>query len=851
MKRFATSLLMMLLLAVWMTQAWAYGMPKREFRSAWIATVWCLDWPSQGAGATKQMQQMDRLLDSLQVNNFNAVNFQVRSMCDAMYRSSLEPWSSYLTGTRGQDPGFDPLQYVVEGCHKRGMECHAWVNPYRWSTGTDWNTPQDKELKEDGWLLTHGTYTILDPGQQRTIDRIVAVCKEIITNYDVDGILYDDYFYPEGTPTDATAQDYGEWQASGTSLSFGDWRRDNVNRMVRAVYDMIQETRPDVRYGISPAGVAATSSAVADKYGVEPCPAGSDWQYNGIFSDPLAWLSSQSIDYISPQVYWKIGATADYGKITPWWGKVAAQFGRQVYISSSISSITNGSTEVQYKEYADEVELNRTSSQDGNPGAIFYSCKYLYALNSNSLGHYLKNTVFTRPALPPVMPWKEGYNPGAVQGLERLGNSIRWEGYENVRYSVYAFPMTMNVNTFNGQIDYLLGMTYEPAYDIPAQYQQGYQFAVCVLDRVGNEWDPAFLSVELDQLDDPELIAPAADATVDAPFRFTWHEVEGATSYIVELASSPEFSNVLEQVTVTDTTASILSFHKIAHGQVQYWRVQSCADSCYSGVSEVRAFTPMMLTIITPADGSEDLEVPITVEWYTCGSSEAATVQVASDDTFSQPVFTGSSTTGTLEIPEELLEPGNTYFARVILTVDGETMTSDVSRFSVAHAAAHFAVPVDGGELLEGQHIALKPQQWATSYVVEVSNSATTWGRTRFIETLKNGQCETTLPAEEIKVNGKLLEDGATYYARCKTSYLDFDGNTHTTGYGPTISFVYRKASGQSGDVNGDGEVNIADVNALIDMILSGNTLPGGDVNGDSEVNIADVNAVIDYILSM
>ncbi len=147
MKRFGTSLLVMLLLAAWIMQAWAYGIPKREFRSAWIATVWCLDWPSQGAGATKQKEQMDRLLDSLQVNNFNAVNFQVRSMCDAMYQSSLEPWSSFLTGHRGQDPGFDPLQYVVEGCHKRGMECHAWVNPYRWSTGTDWNTPQDQELK--------------------------------------------------------------------------------------------------------------------------------------------------------------------------------------------------------------------------------------------------------------------------------------------------------------------------------------------------------------------------------------------------------------------------------------------------------------------------------------------------------------------------------------------------------------------------------------------------------------------------------------------------------------------------------------------------------------------------------
>ena len=841
---------MVVLAAVWMMQSWAYGTPKREFRSAWIATVWCLDWPSQGAGATKQMEQMDRLLDSLQVNNFNAVNFQVRSMCDAMYQSSMEPWSSYLTGHRGQDPGFDPLQYVVEGCHKRGMECHAWVNPYRWSTGTDWNTPQDQELKEDGWLLTYGSTIILDPGQQRTIDRIVAVCKEIITNYDVDGILYDDYFYPQNIPTDASAEDYGEWQASGTTLSFGDWRRDNVNRMVRAVYDMIQETRPEVRYGISPAGVAATSSAVASQYGVDPCPAGSDWQYNGIFSDPLAWLSDQSIDYISPQVYWPIGATADYGKITPWWGKVAAKFERQVYISSSISSLTNASTDVQYKEYANEVELNRTSSMDGNPGAIFYSCKYLYALNSYSLAHYLKNTVFTHPALPPSMPWKEGYNPGAVQGLARTGNTISWEGYDDVRYTVYAFPMTMNTSTFTGQIDYLLGMTYEPSYEIPEQFRQGYQFAVCVLDRVGNEWEPAFLSVELDQLDNPVPISPSDGAIVDAPFNFSWHPVLGATSFLVELANSPDFSYVVESVRVTSTEASSQLFNKLSHGTTQYWRVQSCADSCYSGVSEVRAFTPMLLTITSPADGSEDLDVPVTVEWYTCGSDEQATLQVSSDDAFTQMMFTGTSATGSLVVPEESLEPGNTYFARVILAVDGVTMTSGVVRFSVAHAAAHFAIPIDGGELYKDQHVTLKPQAWATSYVIEVSPSETTWARNRFIETLKNGQYATTLPAGEMKVNGKLMEDGVTYYARSRTSYLDFDGNSHNTAYGPIISFVYRDRPYPSGDVNGDGEINIADINAVIDMILSGTASDRGDVNGDGETNIADVNALIDFVLS-
>ena len=848
MKRIITALALVI---VMVTQVWGYGMPKREFRSAWIATVWCLDWPSQGAGATKQKQEMDRLLDSLHVNNFNAVNFQVRSMCDAMYQSSIEPWSSYLTGTRGADPGFDPLQYVVEGCHKRGMECHAWVNPYRWSTGTNWNTPYDQELKNDGWLLTYGSTIILDPGQQRTIDRIVAVCKEIITNYDVDGILYDDYFYPSGIPTDSSAEDYGEWQASGTTLSFGDWRRDNVNRMVQAVYDMIQETRPEVRYGISPAGVAASSSAVAGSHGVEPCPTGSDWQYNSIFSDPLAWLEARSIDYISPQVYWPFGhSTNDYGLITEWWGKIAAHFERQVYISSSISGLTNSSTDVQYKEYANEVEFNRTSSVDGCPGAIFYSCKYLYALNHNSLGHYLKNTVYTHPALPPVMPWKEAINPGQVQNLERTGNTIQWEGYDDVRYTVYAFPMTMNTATFTGQIDYLLGMTYDTSYEIPSQYQQGYQYAVCVLDRVGYEWEPAFLSVELDQLDNPILISPEERDTIDAPFDFTWHKVEGATSYLVEIAGSPEFSNVLERVSVTDTTVTALLFNKLTHGEAQYWRVQSCADSCYSGVSEVRAFIPMLLTILSPADGSEDLEVPITVTWYTCNRKEDATLYISSDDLFYNVIYTGTSDTGELQIPDEVLEPGNTYFMRVVLPAGDDIMVSNVARFSVAHAAARFAVPVDGGVLLKGQHITLRPQQWATSYVIEVSSKESTWGRTRFIETLKDGQYQTTLPAEEIKVDNKLMQDGTTYYARCKTTYVDFDGNSHTTAYGPIISFVYREKDTVTGDVNGDGEVNIADVNAIIDMILNDTNDNAGDVNGDGEINIGDVNAVIGIILN-
>ena len=195
--------------------------------------------------------------------------------------------------------------------------------------------------------------------------------------------------------------------------------------------------------------------------------------------------------------------------------------------------------------------------------------------------------------------------------------------------------------------------------------------------------------------------------------------------------------------------------------------------------------------------------------------------------------------------------PWTPYLGMSSSRLMSETMISNVVRFSVAHAAAHFMQPVDGGTLYAGQHIALMPQQWATSYVIEVSSKEGTWGRTRFIETLKDGAYETSQPAEKIKVDGKLLEDGKTYYARCKTSYLDFDGNSHTTAYGPVICFVYRATTPpSSGDVNGDNEINIADVNAVITMILGGNPLPAGDVNGDGEVNIADVNAVINIILS-
>ena len=173
--------------------------PKRAMRSAWVATVWGIDWPlstSNGTASSIQTQknQMTRMLDSLAVNNFNAVNFQVRGMSDAMYKSSYEPWASWLTGTRGKDPGWDPFEFFVEECHKRGLECHAWVNPYRFNTSTSGGSAGDGTgYVENGWVIQGGSGGILNPGRADVQDHIVKICKEIITKYDIEGMLFDDY----------------------------------------------------------------------------------------------------------------------------------------------------------------------------------------------------------------------------------------------------------------------------------------------------------------------------------------------------------------------------------------------------------------------------------------------------------------------------------------------------------------------------------------------------------------------------------------------------------------------------------------------------------------------------------
>lgn len=474
---------------------------KREVRSVWMATVWALDWPSSTSSTTAQKNEMVKYLDVLQKNNFNAVYFQVRTMSDAFYKSSYEPWSSYLTGTRGKDPGWDPLAFVVEECHKRGMECHAWVNPYRFSTGSNWSTAQDQALKSAGMLLAYTksdgkTTTILNPGLESVRKRIVDVCKEIISNYDVDGLVFDDYFYPEGIPVTSSAGDYDLWQKSGASMTFGDWRRNNVNQMVADVYNMVQQQKPYVRFGISPAGAACTSAAVAAKHGIDRCPVASDWQYDGIFSDPVAWLEAGTVDYISPQLYWKTNhKTNPFGPMTKWWSYVAKHFGRHHYASHSISFLNSSNTTSDWEEIGKQVQFSRDYTENEAPGAVFYSAAYVTGKKQSGFGEWLQVNKFQNKALTPAIDWKKSdLEKVQVSALSKRATVLSWAGVNNVRYSVYAVPESVNVETLDSNIpaEYLLGVSYKTTYTMPDDKKSGYNYAVCVLDRYGNEYEPVY-----------------------------------------------------------------------------------------------------------------------------------------------------------------------------------------------------------------------------------------------------------------------------------------------------------------------------------------------------------------------
>lgn len=473
--------------------------PKREMRGVWLATVWGIDWPSvtgtSEAVSRKQKAEMTAILDRCAAMNLTSVFFQVRGMGDVMYESSSEPWSSFVSGSRGVSPGWDPLKFVVEECHRRGLECYAWVNPFRWSSGTDYNSAPDREWKKKGWLLSYGKYTVFNPGIEEVRDHIVGICREIVTDYAVDGLVFDDYFYPNRIPEDSSAQDYKLWQQQCPWMSFGDWRRANVHKTIADVHCMIADECPDVRFGISPAGVAGKAHTSAVKWGMESCGVkADDWQYKEIYSDPLGWLYQNTVDFISPQIYWPTThATAPYESIARWWSEAASLYGCHFYSSMTLAPLEKSDTREQRRELLKQVAANRSLSLTGEFGSVLYSAKFLPKLASE-----LKGSHFAVKALSPAINYGLAERPEAPEKVAVKSGVLSWKEPSKksgrTRYAVYAFPKHLSEDDVMDELGdgissaYIVGVSYGTSAVVPA----GMAYAVTTLTGNSIESEPAY-----------------------------------------------------------------------------------------------------------------------------------------------------------------------------------------------------------------------------------------------------------------------------------------------------------------------------------------------------------------------
>ena len=345
-----------------------------EFRGVWIASVYNIDWPKTLDNTEAQKQEFIEILDKLQSLNINAIFVQVRPTSDALYKSYLNPWSKYLTGEQGKYPGYDPLQFMIEETHKRDMEFHAWLNPYRITTqGTDLNelAPNNPARIKPEWVLEFNNALFYDPENIEVIEYVAVTVYEIIKKYDVDGIHFDDYFYPYDYPLP-------EGEVANN-------RREAVNNLIRTIYKVIKSTKPSVQFGVSPYGVWKNKSS--DLIGSE---SNSLESYYDLYMDTLTWIDENTIDYIAPQIYWSTDNNdSNYEVMVSWWNDVVKDSGVRLYIGQNINDLDIAS------EIYKQIEINR--EYENVSGNILFSASDIMNDNDNV-----------------VMQLKEAYNCKAI-----------------------------------------------------------------------------------------------------------------------------------------------------------------------------------------------------------------------------------------------------------------------------------------------------------------------------------------------------------------------------------------------------------------------------------------------------
>jgi uncharacterized lipoprotein YddW (UPF0748 family) len=396
-----------------------FSQPKPEFRGVWIASVDNIDWPLKGmTNPDSQRVEFIRQLDMHKSNGMNAVIVQVRPAADAFYPSQLEPWSQWLTGVQGQPPSpyYDPLEFMIKETHKRGMEFHAWCNPYRadFKIGASSIAPNHVTKIHPEWFLDYGDKKYFDPASKEVQKFVVQVVTDIIHRYDVDAIHMDDYFYPYRI-TGKEFPDDDSYKRSKSKLNKDDWRRSNVDSIMKMLSIAIKKEKPWVQFGISPFSVWRNK---------DKDPRGSDSKagqtnYDDLYADILLWLKEKWVDYVAPQLYLEIGHDKiDYAKMLEWWSKNS--YGRNLYIGLGIYRSGSNAAWRNPNELPNQIKLLR--QYPNVQGSIYFSSKSFNS-NPNGWSDSLRNNYYKLQAATPQMDWLPR-NPNQKNATSFLPNDL-------------------------------------------------------------------------------------------------------------------------------------------------------------------------------------------------------------------------------------------------------------------------------------------------------------------------------------------------------------------------------------------------------------------------------------------
>jgi uncharacterized lipoprotein YddW (UPF0748 family) len=475
--------------------------PKRELRGVWIATVANIDWPSQKTlSSALQQQEFKLILDAHAINKMNAVFVQVRPVADAFYKSTYEPWSEWLTGKQGTEPNppYDPLAFMVEESHKRGMEFHAWFNPYRatFDTTAARISPTHISRQHPEWLLTYAGRKLFDPGLPQVREYIVQVILDVVRKYDVDGVHLDDYFYPYPVAGDTLKDDSTFMKYPNGFSSKDDWRRNNVNLLIQMIADSIKTVKPYVKFGVSPFGVWRNKAEDPD---------GSDTRagqssFTHLYADSRVWIKRGWVDYILPQVYFSTRfGPVNYKKLTEWW--TTQTYNRHLYIGHGPYKINKNvdSTWFDPQEIPRQIRFNRNMAPV--KGSVYFSSKSLLA-NPNHVQDSLRQNLYLYPALVPTMPWLDSIPPPpptpAKPHKSRQGITLYWQpspkaidGDTARYYLIYRYNQKENISIEDPR--HILVKLHGPAVsytDSTVLSRKKYVYIITALDRLHNESIP-------------------------------------------------------------------------------------------------------------------------------------------------------------------------------------------------------------------------------------------------------------------------------------------------------------------------------------------------------------------------